>query len=374
MLKGKQTVVLDKPVWVESAASVVGQKEGEGPLGKYFDIIVEDPMVDTNTWEEAESKLQEIAVDKLFEKSSVAKEDVRYMLAGDLLGQLIATSFGLEKYKIPLFGLYGACSTFGEAAGLGAMLVAGGYGDNIIALASSHFASAEKQFRYPLEYGNQRPLASTWTVTGCGAMMLSSEKPGSKKAESGMSQGIAEISNAGKNAGKNARENAGKNIGVKIAGTTIGKIVDFGVKDSMNMGACMAPAAADLIISNFKDLEIDGNYYDKIITGDLGTVGRKILLDLLMEKGIDIAERYTDCGIEMFDAENQDTKAGGSGCGCSAVTACSYIMHNLKEGRWKRVLLIPTGALLSTVSYNEGKSVPGIAHGVIFEAETEGIM
>lgn len=354
MLKGKQTVLLDSPVWVESAASIVGQKEGEGPLGKYFDVIVEDPMVNTNTWEEAESKLQEMAVDKLFQKSSVTKEDVRYMLAGDLLGQLIATSFGLEKYKIPLFGLYGACSTFGEAVSLGAMLVAGDYGDNIIALASSHFASAEKQFRYPLEYGNQRPPASTWTVTGCGAMMLSACR-GKAKPEA-------------------AAKNTAKDIGVRVAGMTTGKIVDFGVKDSMNMGACMAPAAADLIISNFKDLEIDVNYYDKIITGDLGTVGRKILLDLLREKGIDIADRYTDCGIEIFDAENQDTKAGGSGCGCSAVTACSYIMHNLKEGRWKRVLLIPTGALLSTVSYNEGKSVPGIAHGVIFEAEMEGMM
>lgn len=380
MLKGKQTVVLDKPVWVESAASIVGQKEGEGPLGKYFDIIATDPMVDTNTWEEAESKLQEMAVDKLLEKSALEKEDVRYMLAGDLLGQLIATSFGLEKYKIPIFGLYGACSTFGEAVGLGAMLVAAGYGDNIIALASSHFASAEKQFRFPLEYGNQRPPASTWTVTGCGAMMLSSEKCG-VKVSSGQTAGGTTAGTAGKNApaaestsaGSSEIQNAGKNIGVKVAGMTTGKIVDFGVKDSMNMGACMAPAAADLIISNFKDLEIDGNYYDKIITGDLGTVGRQILLDLLREKGIDIAERYTDCGIEIFDGENQDTKAGGSGCGCSAVTACSYIMHNLKEGRWKRVLLIPTGALLSTVSYNEGKSVPGIAHGVIFEAETEGM-
>lgn len=366
MLKGKQTVVLDKPVWVESAASIVGQKEGEGPLGKYFDVIATDPMVNTNTWEEAESKLQEMAVDKLLEKSAVTKEDVRYMLAGDLLGQLIATSFGLEKYKIPMFGLYGACSTFGEAVSLGAMLVAGGYGDNIIALASSHFASAEKQFRYPLEYGNQRPPASTWTVTGCGAMMLSSGKYGVRT--------LQETGGAGSTASQDCEiQNSGKNIGVRVAGMTTGKIVDFGVKDSMNMGACMAPAAADLIVSNFKDLEIDGNYYDKIITGDLGIVGRQILLDLLREKGIDIEERYTDCGIEIFDGENQDTKAGGSGCACSAVTACSYIMHNLKEGRWKRVLLIPTGALLSTVSYNEGKSVPGIAHGVIFEAEKEGM-
>ena len=203
----------------------------------------------------------------------------------------------------------------------------------MIVSASSHFASAEKQFRFPLEYGNQRPPASTWTVTGCGAVILSSD----------MGQ-------------------------IKVSGMTTGKIVDYGVKDSMNMGACMAPAAADLIMANFRDLEVDEKYYDLIITGDLGTVGRQILLDLLRENGYEISNRYKDCGIEMFDSESQDTNAGGSGCGCSAVTLCSYLYKNLKSKKWKRILFVPTGALLSTVSYNEGRSVPGIAHGVILES------
>lgn len=332
MLKGKQSVLFDKAVYIEETACVVGKKEGEGPLGSLVDEIFEDPMFETNSWEEAESRLQELAVDKLLSKTKIDREDIRYIFAGDLLGQLIATSFGLKKYDIPVFGLYGACSTMGEAMSLGAITISGGCAENVIAMASSHFASAEKQFRYPLEYGNQRPEASTWTVTGCGALVLTAKKQD-----------------------------------VKVKGITTGKIVDFGVKDSMNMGACMAPAAADLITANFSDLDVDEKYYDMIITGDLGAVGKKILLDLLKEKGYDLSNRYTDCGLEIFDAKSQDTKAGGSGCGCSAVTLCSYILKNIKNHKWNRVLFIPTGALLSTVSYNEGKSVPGIAHGVILE-------
>lgn len=332
MIAGKQSILFDEKVYIEEAASVVGQKESEGPLGKLFDKIVEDPMAGMNSWEEAESTLQQLAVDKLLEKWGRPKEDLRYIFAGDLLGQLIATSFGLAKYEIPLFGLYGACSTFGEAVSLAAMTVNAGYADHVLAVASSHFASAEKQFRFPLEYGNQRPLASTWTVTGCGAVVV-----GTQKSD------------------------------VRVRGITTGKVVDFGVKDSMNMGACMAPAAADVIAANLADLEKDETYYDMIITGDLGSVGRNIILDLLKERGYDIHDRYTDCGIEIFDPESQDTKAGGSGCGCSAATFCSYIIKNIKNHKWNRVLFIPTGALLSTVSYNEGKSVPGIAHAVILE-------
>lgn len=332
MLKGRQSVLFDKPVYIEAAACVAGQKEGEGPLGKLFDEIVEDPMFGTNNWEEAESQLQERTVEKLLSKTQIEKEEIRYLFAGDLLGQLIATSFGLKKFEIPVFGLYGACSTMGEALSLGAITVSGGCAENVIAMASSHFASAEKQFRFPLEYGNQRPPASTWTVTGCGAAVLTSRKQD-----------------------------------VRIKGITTGKIVDYGVKDSMNMGACMAPAAADLIAANFRDLEVDETYYDMVITGDLGAVGKKILMDLLREKGVDLSGRYTDCGLEIFDPNQQDTQAGGSGCGCSAVTLCSYILKNIKNHKWNRVLFIPTGALLSTISYNEGKSVPGIAHGVILE-------
>ncbi|MBQ4283241.1 MAG: stage V sporulation protein AD [Lachnospira sp.] len=332
MIKGKQSVVFDKPVYIEAVASIVGEKEGQGPYGKYFDIVSNDPMMNTNTWEEAESKLQELAVDKLFDKSGIGKDDVRYMFGGDLLGQLIATSFGLKKYEIPLFGLYGACSTFGEGLSLAAMCVSGGYAESVIALASSHFASAEKQFRFPLEYGNQRPMASTWTVTGCGAAMVTERK-----------------------------------TDVRISGITTGTIVDYGVKDSMNMGACMAPAAAALIAANLADMDVDESYYDKIITGDLGTVGQKILIDLLREKGYEITNRHMDCGIEIFDGESQNTMAGGSGCGCSATMFCGSLIDRIRSGEWNRILFVPTGALLSTVSYNEGKSVPGIAHGVVIE-------
>lgn len=277
-----------------------------------------------------------MTIDKLFIKSGLKYDDVQYMFAGDLLGQLIATSFGLKKYEIPLFGLYGACSTFGEAVSLGSLTVAAGGAERVVALASSHFASAEKQFRFPLEYGNQRPAASSWTVTGCGAVILSDAING----------------------------NGSK---VVVKGFTTGKIVDYGIKDSMNMGAAMAPAAADLIENNIKDFGIEPSYYDKIITGDLGSIGSKILIDMLIEKGIDISVNHTDCGMLMFDSQTQDTKAGGSGCGCSASVFSSYIYNNLCEGIWNRVLLIPTGALLSTVSYNEGQSVPGIAHGVVIE-------
>lgn len=332
MIVGKQSILFEKNVYIEETACVAGQKESEGPLGKLFDVVVEDAMAGMENWEEAESTLQQLAVDKLLEKWDGKKEDLRYIFAGDLLGQLIATSFGLMQYEIPMFGLYGACSTFGEALSLAAMTVHAGYAGHVIALASSHFASAEKQFRYPLEYGNQRPPASTWTVTGCGAAVI-----GTEKGE------------------------------VCIRGITTGKVIDFGVKDSMNMGACMAPAAADVIAANLEDMQKDVTYYDCIITGDLGAVGKTILMDLLKEKGYDLTGRYTDCGLEIFDAESQDTKAGGSGCGCSAVTMCSYIMKKMKNHSWNRVLFVPTGALLSTVSYNEGKSVPGIAHAVILE-------
>lgn len=225
-MTGKQSLLFDKDVYVRCTATVVGKKEADGPLGEMFDVAVEDDMFGKKSWEEAESHIQEMAVDKLLIKSGMAASDIDYIYAGDLLGQLIATSFGLMRYEIPMFGLYGACSTMGEALSLGAMCVNAGYAQNVIAIASSHFASAEKQFRYPLEYGNQRPVASTWTVTGAGAYIVGDKPLDKKKC-------------------------------VLIKGITTGKIVDYGVKDSMNMGACMAPAAAELIEANFKDLDVD---------------------------------------------------------------------------------------------------------------------
>lgn len=330
---GKQSTAFEEPVYIIEGASVVGEKEGEGPLGKLFDMVEQDPMLGQDSWEEAESLLQKEAIQKVLFKSNMNKEDIRYIFAGDLLGQLIASTFGLLEFEIPFFGLYGACSTIGEALSLAAITVDGGNADNVIAIASSHFASAERQFRFPLAYGNQRPYAATWTVTGAGAVIVSRNK------------GFA-----------------------KITGMTTGKIVDFGVKDSQNMGACMAPAAADVIYRHFKDFDSTAEDYDKIITGDLGIVGKTILLDLLREKGYDISSVHMDCGIEMFDASSQDTHAGGSGCGCAATVLTSYVFKQLKKKAWKKVLFIPTGALMSPVSFNEGNSVPGIAHLVQIES------
>lgn len=329
---GKQSLIPERPVYLLSGASVVGKKEGEGPLRDCFDMIVEDAMFGQDSWEQGESELVRRTSDIAIRKAKLQKDDIRYVFAGDLLGQLIATTFGLKDMNIPVFGLYGACSTAGESLSLAAMTVGAGYADYVLASASSHFGSAEKQFRYPLEYGNQRPLASTWTVTGCGAFVVSSKKSP-----------------------------------VAITGVTTGKIVDYGVSDSMNMGACMAPAAADLIYQHLIDFKRKPEDYDKIITGDLGKIGQKILLNLLKQNGFDISKQHMDCGIEIFDDESQDTHSGGSGCGCSAVTLAGYILPKLKSGEWKRVLFLPTGALLSTVSFNEGETIPGIAHGVVLE-------
>lgn len=339
--RGKASVIFQNPPLILAAASVVGKKEGEGPLGMYFDQIEADSMLGKKNWEEAESELQTRATTLAIEKSGLMKEDIRYYFGGDLLAQLIATSFGMLNMEFPMFGIYGACSTMGEAMGLGSMIVEGGFADHVIVAASSHFASAEKQFRFPLEYGNQRPYSATWTVTGCGSVILEANH-GNKKTN-------------------------GKKPLAKVTGVTTGKIVDMAFKDSMNMGAAMAMAAMDTILTNFRDLGVDETYYDKIITGDLGQIGRRLLLDYLIKAGYDIENRYMDCGIEIFRDETQDTHAGGSGCGCSASVLCAYILPQIRDGSWKRVLFIPTGALLSTVSYNEGQSVPGIAHAVILE-------
>lgn len=329
---GKQSIRFEREPHIIGSASVVGKKEGEGPLGSKFDLVCSDDKFGENNWEKSESTMQKEALQTAFAKAKLQPYQIRYLFGGDLLGQLIATSFGVEEYNIPLFGLYGACSTCGESLGLAAMAVAGGYADYTAAVTSSHFASVEKQFRFPLGYGNQRPLSASWTVTGSGAFIL---------AEKG---GCA-----------------------KIAGITTGKVVDFGVKDSMNMGACMAPAACDTIYQNLMDFNRQPSDYDVIITGDLGYVGQSILIDLLKEKGFDISQQHQDCGIEIYDRQTQDTHSGGSGCGCSAVVLSAYILPRIQKGIWKRVLFVPTGALLSTVSYNEGQSVPGIAHAVVIE-------
>lgn len=329
---GRQSVQFDNPPYLLAASSIVGKKESEGPLGSLFDEIIEDPMAGQDNWEEGESEFVRRAIQLAITKAGLKNSDIRYLFAGDLLGQLIATSLGVKDFEIPLFGIYGACSSAGEGISLAAMMVAAGYADHAVAASSSHFGSAEKQFRFPLEYGNQRPLSSTWTVTGSGAFVVSTRK----------SQ-------------------------IKIGGITTGKIVDYGIKDSMNMGAAMAPAAAQVIYQHLQDFKRNPEDYDKIITGDLGTIGQEILIRLLKENGYDISKQHMDCGIEIYSSEDQDTNAGGSGCACSAVTLSSLVVPKICNGQWKRVLFVPTGALLSTVSFNEGQSVPGIAHGVLLE-------
>lgn len=335
MQVGKASLRFKHPAFVASWASVAGKKEGQGPLADEIDVKEQDEMFGMENWEQAESAMQKQAADLALEKGNIHRREVRYLFAGDLLGQLIATSFGTVDLEIPLFGLYGACSTMGEALGLGAMCVNAGYADRVLTLASSHYATAEKQFRFPLGYGNQRAQSATWTVTGCGAVVL--ERGSEMKRE------------------------------VAVTGITTGKLVDMGTKDSMNMGAAMAPAAWNTIRQNFEDFGVDASYYDRIITGDLGAVGQKALLDFMKSSGYDITGKHMDCGLEIYDRGEQDVHSGGSGCGCSAVTLCARILPKLMRGEWSRVLFVPTGALLSTVSYNEGQSIPGIAHAVILE-------
>ena len=346
--QGRYTVMFEKPPIIRSYAAIVGEKESEGPLGAYFDTVCEDPMMGQDSWEAAEGQLQYTAVLKALDKAFLRPEDIDYLFAGDLLGQTIATSFGVMELQIPHFGLYGACSTMGESLSLASMAIDGGFASRVVAVTSSHFASAEKEFRFPLAYGNQRPLSATWTVTGSGACVLSGTLP------------VPEIPE--KTDPLISAEGC-----VQITGLTTGKLIDFGLKDSLNMGGCMAPAACDTIYRNFCDFDRTPDDYDAIFTGDLGAVGKRILLDLLKEKGYDIESIYQDCGLLIFDGETQDTHSGGSGCGCSASVLAAYILPELAKGTWKKVLFVPTGALLSKTSFNEGDSIPGIAHAVVLE-------
>ena len=258
---GKQSIRFAHPPFIRGTASIAGTKEGEGPYGKYFDEIEQDPTAGSGSWEEAEGKLQEKAAGLAIEKAGCKIEDIRYIVAGDLLGQLMASSFGLMKLDRPLFGVYGACSTMGESLAVASIITEGGFANNVLAVTSSHFASAEKQFRFPLGYANQRNKSATWTVTGSGAVVVS--------------------------ASENSQQENGQ---VFVTGITTGKIVDYGVKDSMNMGACMAPAAADAIVQHFIDFGQTPGQYDKIITGDLGLVGKDILIDIIRAKGYDISD------------------------------------------------------------------------------------
>jgi stage V sporulation protein AD len=326
---GKQTVKLQNPPSIIATASIVGPKEGEGPLRLYFDEIIDDELFGEKTWEKAESKLMRETFAKVLKKANKTAEDIDYIVAGDLLNQCIAANFGLRESGVPFFGVYGACSTMAESMSIGSLLVDGEYADNVVCLTSSHFCSAEKQFRFPLELGTQRPPTAQWTVTGSGGVVLSN-----------------------------------KGSGPYITHITTGKIVDMGIKDVNNMGAAMAPAAMDTIVNHFKDTGFTPESYDLIVTGDLGAVGKEICDELIMEQGYNIKNIYNDCGVMIYDRNNQDTHAGGSGCGCSATVFAGFIYKKLMEGVLNNVLFVATGALLSTTSSQQGESIPSIAHAV----------
>lgn len=329
---GKQTLKLSAPPSMLSNASIVGPKEGEGPLAQYFDVILKDDYFGEESWEKAECKMLKEAVKNAIMTSGKSSTNINFMFAGDLLNQIISSSFAARELQIPFVGLYGACSTMAESICMGSLIIDGGFAEAVVCATSSHFSSAERQYRFPLEQGVQRPPFAQWTVTGAGAAVL------------------AEAGN-----------------GPYITHVTIGKVLDFGIKDANNMGAAMAPAAVDTITAHLTETGRNPEYYDLIVTGDLGNVGKAITIDMMQKEGFDLTKVYDDCGSMIFDCKKQDTHAGGSGCGCSAAVLNGYIAKELKKGNLNRVLLVATGALLSPITTWQGESIPSIAHAVAIE-------
>ena len=330
---GKQTVTFGEPATILETAAIVGQKEGEGPIAQSFDIILEDDKFGEETWEKSESRLQREAALTALKKAKLTPSDINYVLAGDLLNQCVGAHYGMRDLEIPFLGLYGACSTMAESLSIGSMLISGGYADYAMCVTSSHFCSAEKQFRYPLEYGGQRAPSAQWTVTGAGCAVLAKDGDGPK-----------------------------------ITHVTTGKIIDMGVSDLNNMGAAMAPAAIDTLTAHFEDTGLKADDYDLILTGDLGLIGSDILEELMLEEGYDIRENHNDCGKIIFDIEKQDVHSGGSGCGCCGSVFCGHIIKEIRSGKYKRVLLIATGALMNPMTVKQGETIPAIAHAVAISA------
>ena len=324
---GKHTVLLENRPSFVGYGSVVGKKEHDGPMGHEFDAYDEDSRFGEESYEKAESRLQKIAVETAMRKAGKCENDIDVVFAGDLLNQCIGSFFGLRSMQIPLVGIYGACSTMTLGLSLASIFVDSGAANCVAAVTSSHFCSAERQYRFPLEYGSQRTPTAQWTVTGSGASII-------ERAE-------------------------GKPY---INAVTIGKITDLGVTDANNMGAAMAPSAAETLKSYFEDTGTTPEDYDIIYTGDLGVVGSEMLYSLMEEKGYDIRCRHNDCGLKIFDVQGQDVHAGGSGCGCSAAVLNSFVMHRFEDGNFKNILFMSTGALMSPTSCMQGESIPGISH------------
>lgn len=328
---GRHTAALAHPPSVIGSASVVGKKEGQGPLAATFDHISQDDSFGERSWEKAESAMQKMALAAALDKAGISVSALDYLLAGDLLNQCIGSGFAVRGQDVPFFGLYGACSTMAESLSLAAMLLDGGFGIRAGAMTSSHFCSAERQYRSPLEYGGQRTPTAQWTVTGSGCVILANQGPGPY-----------------------------------VTHITTGKIVDKGIKDAANMGAAMAPAAYSTISAHFQDTGRKPSDYDLIVTGDLGKLGRDIVADWFHRDGMDL-KNLTDCGTLIYDLEGQDVHCGGSGCGCSAVVLTGMLLNGMATGRWKRILFCGTGALLSPTSSQQGESIPSICHAVALD-------
>ena len=326
---GRQSFTLPQMPVITAWASVAGKKESEGPLAHCFDVTSKDTHFGQKTWEQAEKQLQKITLDTLLKKTGLARQELGMVFSGDLLNQCIGSSFTLRNTGIPHLGLYGACSTMAESLLLASIAVGGGFSDRVVAMTSSHFASSERQYRFPLGYGGQRTPTAQWTVTGSGAALV-----------------------------------CAGGSGPRIESCTVGAVTDLGIKDANNMGAAMAPAAYATIRAHLDDMGAAPEDFDRIITGDLGQVGKDALLELAKKDGISLGGRLEDCGTLVFDREKQDVHAGGSGCGCSAVTLCGYYLDQLNKGKLKRILFCGTGALLSPTSTQQGLPIPGVCHAV----------
>lgn len=325
---GRGAFQIKEPVYITSYAAVVGKKEGEGPMGKCFDRIETDSHFGQKTWEQAESRMQQETIYHALEKTALSPDDIDIILAGDLINQCTSSTYSLRPFGVPFLGLFGACSTMAEGLIIGSLILSSGAGKRCVAATSSHFSTAERQFRFPLSYGGQRPPTAQWTCTASGAVVLDTQTKNSPR----------------------------------ISSVCIGKITDLGVTDANNMGAAMAPAAADTLTRWFKCSGKSPENYDAIVTGDLGKIGGKLLAEIMMKQGYDVNPCYHDCGAMMFDAETQDTHAGGSGCGCGGSILCGHFLPLVKSGKIKRMLFMATGALMSPMLVQQGESIPSIAH------------
>lgn len=330
---GRQTAALPSRPRIIASAAVGGKREGEGPLKDCFDRVSADSYFGEESWERAESHMIRECFDLACNKAWLAAAP-DYIIAGDLLNQCVSSAFAMKDSGAPYFGVYGACSTMAESLTLAAMLVDGGYAETACAVTGSHFCTAERQYRYPLEYGGQRTPTSQWTVTGAGAAIVGAQ-----------------------------------GRGPYISHVTTGRIVDAGINDANNMGAAMAPAAYDTLCAHFADTGRAPEYYDAIFTGDLGALGHDIVQDMFAADGVKLGARYMDCGVLIYDLRTQDVHAGGSGCGCCASVLCGHILPAMRKGIWKRVLVAATGALMSPTSAQQGASIPGICHAVAIESE-----